>query len=69
MIDLEKRLLHFFGGLLQGYGLPIDDEVELISVVSFIDDEVIFVKRFLFKGICDLQPLIGIHGGQDVDTR
>ena len=69
MIDLEVGLLHFFGGLLQGYGLTIDDEVELVSIVAFINDEVIFIKIFLFKCICDLQPLIGIHGRQDIDTR
>ena len=68
MIDLEVGLLHFFRGLLQGYGLTIDDEVELVSIVAFINDEVIFIKIFLFKCICDLQPLIRIHGGQDIHT-
>ena len=69
MIYLEVGLLQFFMGLLQGYGLTINDEVELVSVVAFINDEVIFIKIFLFKCICDLQPLIGIHGRQDIDTR
>ena len=69
MIYLEVGFLQFFGGLLQGYGLTIDDEVELVSIVAFINDEVIFIKIFLFKCICDLQPLIRIHNGQDIDTR
>jgi hypothetical protein len=63
LIDLDIGLLYFFGCLLQGYGLPFDDEVELISIGAFINNEVIFVKSFLFKCICDLQPLIRIHGG------
>jgi hypothetical protein len=63
LVNLEIGLLHFFWGFLQGYGLPFDDEVELISIRAFIDNEVIFVKSFLFKCICDLQPLIRIHGG------
>jgi hypothetical protein len=69
LIYLEVGLLHFLRIFLQGYSLPIDDEVELISIVALINYEVIFVKYFLFKCICDLQPLIRIHGGQNVDTR
>jgi hypothetical protein len=63
LVNLDIGLLDFFRGLLQGYGLPFNDEVELISIGAFINNEVIFVKSFLFKCICDLQPLIRIHGG------